>query len=119
VTRAVIPIAAILALSLCCGSAVAETRCGWLHNPTPANWWLTDTKATWTVMTQGGPEPAGFAHISDISRKSFVRTNRNYGYACACIGGEFDAAESKVVRIVTFKQMPLRVCRSNRALPKP
>ena len=23
-------------------AAPAERRCGWLHNPTPANWWLVD-----------------------------------------------------------------------------
>jgi hypothetical protein len=31
----------------------AETRCGWLQNPTPANWWLTDRDGTWTISAQG------------------------------------------------------------------
>ncbi|MGL5194038.1 MAG: DUF4087 domain-containing protein, partial [Chroococcales cyanobacterium] len=22
-------------------ATATELRCGWLHNPTPANWWLT------------------------------------------------------------------------------
>ena len=26
-------------------SSVSETRCGWLENPTPANWWLLDKQS--------------------------------------------------------------------------
>jgi hypothetical protein len=27
----------------------SEKRCGWLVNPTPANWWLVDRAGQWTV----------------------------------------------------------------------
>lgn len=30
-----------------------ETRCGYLVNPTPANWLLKDAEGTWTISRQG------------------------------------------------------------------
>jgi hypothetical protein len=56
----------------------AETRCGWLQNPTPANWWLDDADGSWTIMSQGGGEgPPGMDLIPDISERDYVRTNGN------------------------------------------
>ena len=26
-----------------------QTRCGWIDNPTPANWWLTDGYGEWII----------------------------------------------------------------------
>ena len=52
--------AAALSLALAVPAIAAETRCGWLENPTPANWWLDDAENTWTIMTQGADdEPQG------------------------------------------------------------
>ena len=31
-----------------------ETRCGWLANPTPANYWFYDKDGEWTIGEQGG-----------------------------------------------------------------
>ena len=28
-------------------AALAETRCGWVVNPTPGNWWLNDRDGSW------------------------------------------------------------------------
>ncbi|CAK7256682.1 protein of unknown function [Shinella sp. WSC3-e] len=55
----------------------AETRCGWLQNPTPANWWLDDSEGTWTLMTQGaGNEPAGFDRIPRHFRRRLCAHQR-------------------------------------------
>ena len=73
----------LLCVALLCGSdlaSAAEMRCGWLRNPTPANWWLEDSDGSWTIMTQGGnDEPQGMDMIPDISEHDYVATNGNYG----------------------------------------
>ena len=86
----------------------AETRCGWLQNPTPANWWLDDADGSWTIMSQGGGEgPQGMDLIPDISERDYVRTNGNYGYACACLSVETDDNEGSITRILSFRQLAL------------
>jgi hypothetical protein len=99
--------------------SAGERRCGWLQNPTPGNWWLVDQNATWILMRQGGAEPRGFTLIPDISRHHYVRTNGNYGYTCACIGGEFNKAQSRLTLVRSFEQRPLSACRKDPALPRP
>lgn len=106
-----------LGLAAATGEA-AETRCGWLQNPTPANWWLVDGDGTWTMMTQGGGyEPDGFESIPDISAGDYVRTNGNYGYACACMDVDTDAAEGRIVAIHSFRQLSITQCSDDPALP--
>ena len=36
-----------------------ERRCGWLQNPTPANYWLIDRDGEWTLSAQGGYHAPG------------------------------------------------------------
>ena len=55
------------------GSAV--TRCGWFSNPTPANAWLLDREAEWTIAVQGGAQAEGDWPIFKPSQ--WVRTNRS------------------------------------------
>lgn len=106
-----------LCVSLLPGEA-AETRCGWLHNPTPGNWWLTDRDSSWTLMTQGsGVEPEGIDNLPDISEGDYVRTNGNYGYACACMSVDTDVAESRILAIHSFRQLPISQCAGDSALP--
>ena len=112
-------LSALLAL-LAAGTAAdaAESRCGWLQNPTPANWWLVDGDGTWTMMTQGGGhEPEGFDRIPDISAGDYVRTNGNYGYACACMKVETDADEGRILAIHSFRQLSISQCSNDSALP--
>ena len=112
-------ILAALLLASPAASAPAK-RCGWLQNPTPANWWLDDSEGTWTLMTQGGGlEPEGMDQIPDISAGDYVRTNGNYGYACACMSVETDADEERITRILTFRQLPLSKCENDPNLDPP
>ena len=91
---------------------------GWLQNPTPANWWLDDSEGTWALMMQGaGEEPAGFDRIPDISAGDYVRTNGNYGYACACMKVETDAAQGRITVVHSVRQLPISQCENDTALP--
>ena len=104
---------------LAAGSAqAAENRCGWIENPTPGNWWLTDAEGQWTMMTQGSYEAAGMDTIGDISAGDYVATNGNYGYACGCMRVDTDG-EGVITRIYSFRQIPLGKCESDGALPSP
>lgn len=108
-----------LSLALALPGLAAETRCGWIQNPTPANWWLDDAENTWTIMTQGSDdEPEGMDLIPDISEHDYVRTNGNYGYACACMSVETDGKEH-ITRILSFRQLKLAKCRNGKALKFP
>lgn len=98
----------------------AETRCGWLQNPTPANWWLDDADGSWTIMSQGGGEgPPGMDLIPDISEGDYVRTNGNYGYACACLSVETDGNDGSITEILSFRQLALPKCQNDKNLSAP
>lgn len=99
--------------------AFAETRCGWLENPTPGNWWLLDKDDSWTLMQQGGYQADGMDMIGDISAGDYVATNGNYGYACACLDVETNAEASRVVVIHGFKQLKMSKCTNDKALTPP
>lgn len=100
----------------------AENRCGWLQNPTPGNYWLDDSQATWILLSQGlAEEPLGLENVPDISEGDYVRTNGNYGYACACMTVDTESADGidRIVAIYAFRQLPLAQCRNDAALPDP
>ncbi|MBP2445034.1 DUF4087 domain-containing protein [Rhizobium leguminosarum] len=109
-----------VALVVATNTRAAETRCGWIENPTPANWWLEDAENTWTIMTQGDEngEPEGMELIPDISEHDYVRSNGNYGYACACMSVETDGKE-RITKILSFRQLALAKCRADKALKFP
>lgn len=109
--------AALLFASTCLASA--ENRCGWIENPTPANWWLTDRDGSWTIMVQGGYEAEGMDMIGDISAGDYVATNGNYGYACACMEVTADAENSRITMIHSFRQLSIAKCENDSALPRP
>ncbi|WP_455271161.1 DUF4087 domain-containing protein [Rhizobium herbae] len=97
----------------------AETRCGWLQNPTPGNWWLDDADGNWTIMSQGGEGPPGMDLIPDISERDYVRTNGNYGYACACLSVGTDGNEGSITGILSFRQLALAKCENDGKLSPP
>jgi hypothetical protein len=93
-------------------------RCGWLSNPTPANWWLTDSQGQWILATQGADQAPGMDEMPDMSTAGWVETNGHYGYGCACMTVTADS-DGKVTRIADAQPKPLKQCRADRKLPKP
>lgn len=110
-------LAAFPAIAAAPGPA-AERRCGWLQNPTPANWWLVDRDGEWTMSVQGGPWAEGMDNLPDMSTRGWVRTNGNYGYGCACMTVVTNRAQHRITRIVSATPLPLRQCRADRRLPR-
>jgi hypothetical protein len=98
-------------------SYALETRCGWLDNPTPANWWLTDRDSRWTISVQGGYHAKGMDNISEIAPQDYVKTNGYYGYSCACLKVTTHKKLSRIQEIRSFKSLPLQQCRQDPALP--
>jgi len=95
-----------------------QHRCGWLDNPTPANWWLTDSQGEWILSVQGGYQAPGMDDMPDMSEHGWVKTNGYYGYTCACLDVTVDPAKKLISRLVRATQIPLRQCRADRKLPR-
>jgi len=98
---------------------VSARRCGWLFNPTPANWWLFDGDGEWILGIQGGYQAPGLEDMPDMTRAGWVEVNRDYGYGCACMTLTVDPATRRVMRIAGAKPKPLKQCRADRRLPRP
>ena len=114
----VIAFAATLAAAGTASSA--ENRCGWIVNPTPGNYWLSDKEASWTIMSQGSEvEPKGAENMPDFSAGEFVKTNGYYGYACTCMSVDVNKAEKRITQIHSVKQLALAKCKNDKSLPKP
>lgn len=112
---------ALAAAALVAGSAAsvrAERRCGWIDNPTPANWSLVDREGEWIIGSQGGRQAEGMDFIPDLSEREWVETNGSYGYGCVCMSVSTDKAEGAVVAIQSVKQLPLSKCKRDSGLPK-
>ena len=101
------------------GASATEKRCGWIVNPTPGNWWLTDSQADWIMATQGDDRDPGMEHVPDISAHDFVKTNGEYGYACGCMDGDYDAKTHRVLKITGFTQKTIDACKKDKALKPP
>lgn len=116
-------LAAIAAgLTIAAGTApalAAERRCGWIVNPTPANWSLIDRQGEWVLGTQGGRQAPGLDTLPDLTEREWVVTNAgSYGYGCGCMSVTATRGR-KVLRIADFRQQPLKICRADRKLPRP
>ncbi|HLL29593.1 MAG TPA: DUF4087 domain-containing protein [Allosphingosinicella sp.] len=99
-------------------AAAGRRRCGWLSNPTPGNWWLTDAEGQWILATQGADQAPGTDDMPDMSTAGWVETNGHYGYGCACMTITADG-DGRVTRIADAQPRPLKQCRADRKLPKP
>jgi hypothetical protein len=94
-------------------------RCGWLHNPTPGNWWLVDSDGQWILGTQGGHQAPGLHEMPDMSAGEWVEANGHYGYGCACMDVATDPATGHVTQVTRAESKPLAQCRADRKLPSP
>ena len=95
-----------------------ETRCGWLHNPTPRNWYLVDKDGRWIISQQGGYEAKGMDDNLPTNEKEYVKTNGYYGYGCACMDVVTDKERSRISEIRGGESLPLSTCREDPNLPK-
>lgn len=93
--------------------------CGWVYNPTPGNWWITDRFGQWVMGSQGGEQVPGMDAIPDLTGKQWVKTNGYYGYGCGCMRATVDRKAMRIVQIHGFTQKPLAVCRADPKLPRP
>ncbi|MBX3574606.1 MAG: DUF4087 domain-containing protein [Mesorhizobium sp.] len=110
---------AFLALAMLPARA-SENRCGWLVNPTPGNWWLTDRDGTWTLATQGMEASDDvMLNLPEFDENEYVASNGNYGYGCACLSVDLDVAGERIVNVYGGKTLPLSRCESDEALPPP
>ncbi len=101
----------------------SERRCGWIVNPTPANFWLVDRDTRWNtgwlISAQGGYQARGTELMPDWSTRGWVRTNGNYGYGCGCMQVRVDRRNRQITRIYSATAAPLAQCRNDRRLPRP
>ena len=93
-----------------------ETRCGWIDNPTPGNFFLNDKDGSWTIATQGEYEAKGIEHIPDLSGDQFVDIGP-HGYGCGCITATVFKGGMRVISIQSFKQRKLKDCLADPDLP--
>ncbi len=116
----------LICLFLCLGlvplSAVAETRCGWFTNPTPANVFLTDAEGEWTLSAQGRGGVPGFdkAWWESGNPSEWVAVSpAGYGFGCACVEGDFGPVGSdEVLQVRSYRGLPLARCVADPALPE-
>jgi Protein of unknown function (DUF4087) len=95
---------------------VETTICGWIDNPTPANWWLTDKFGNWTISAQGGHHADGEA-MPDFGA-NWVKTNGSYGYGCACLNAHVSRSTWTVNRVSSVKVQKLNVCQTDPNIPR-
>jgi hypothetical protein len=103
------------------GSSTSATkqRCGWLHNPTPANWSLIDRDGEWIIGVQGGYQAPGSDDLPDMSTRGWVQTNvGGHGYGCACMTVTTDRHSHRVTRVISGRPVPLRQCSADPHLKK-
>jgi len=94
-----------------------EKRCGWVNNPTPANWDLMDKDGTWLIGAQGGRQAEGDLPAFPEGKAYWKKTNGNYGYGCACLTVKVDRKEKAFVQIKEGQALPLARCRADKSLP--
>lgn len=99
-------------------SAKPEVRCGWVSNPTPANWWLNDKDGEWTIGVQGGYQASGAA-LPDFGKKWIVTNSGGHGYGCGCITATTDKKEMRILKISKATVRPLSACRKDKNLKEP
>lgn len=96
-----------------------ETRCGWLDNPTPGNFWLNDRDGEWTIGIQGGYQVENDWDFPNFKPRQWIVTNAgSYGYGCACLQLRVDRETRRVLAIKSARARPLSACRQDKILKK-
>lgn len=119
---AILAVAVMTALAIGPASGLAaaprtEKRCGYLSNPTPANWWLTDRDGEWTIGVQGGYQAEGLDVLPEnFYEKGWVKTNGWYGYRCACLTVTTDRKEMRIRRIYSGEPLAIKRCKQDKSL---
>jgi hypothetical protein len=92
-----------------------ENRCGWIGNPTPANWDLIDKDGDWIISVMGGEGAKGMDTMPDYSGKKgyWKETNGHHGYGCGCLLVKVDRKEKKILEIKGGPALPLSKCQSD------
>ncbi|MEQ5835135.1 DUF4087 domain-containing protein [Marinobacter sp. NFXS9] len=94
----------------------AEYRCGWLDNPSPGNYWLTDRDGKWVIAEQGGKRAKNSELLLPSDESEYVNMNYGYGYSCSCISAETNKENHTVNIIHSYKQLPLNRCNTDKSL---
>jgi hypothetical protein len=98
-------------------AAKTEKRCGYLANPTPANWWLTDRDGEWLIGAQGGYQAQGIDVLPEsFFERGWVRTNGYYGYRCACLNVTTNRKDMRIKRIFSGRPLALSRCTRDKAI---
>lgn len=86
--------------------------CGWIDNPTPANYWITDAAGLWVISAMGGYQAEGDV-ASQNDDNQVIYTNGNYGSWCGCVKATTTDSRKngrRIVKIVSSKVLPLSKC---------
>ena len=113
----------ILGMFSTLAATAEETRCGWLENPSPANMWLIDRDGSWDISVQGtsnalDDKSMELLYQATANENGFVRTNRNYGFSCACLTVDVDEEQNSITTIYKSKQLPLKQCLEDISITK-
>ncbi|AIV05958.1 hypothetical protein LA59_10950 [Vibrio harveyi] len=113
----------ILGIFSALAATAEETRCGWLENPSPANMWLIDRDGSWGISVQGtsnalDDKSMELLYQATADENEFVRTNRNYGFSCACLTVDVDEEINSITTIYKSKQLPLKQCLEDISITK-
>ncbi len=113
----------ILGMFSALAATAEETLCGWLENPSPANMWLIDRDGSWDISVQGtsnalDDKSMELLYQATANENEFVRTNRNYGFSCACLTVDVDEEQNSITTIYKSKQLPLKQCLEDISITK-
>lgn len=97
-----------------------QNICGWVDNPTPSNWSITDRTGEWEIGAQGAYQAKGvdmpdFGGMPDHP-KFWVETNGSYGFGCACIKAKVDSRNRRIRSLVHVRALPIKTCREDSTL---
>lgn len=98
-----------------------EYRCGWLLNPTPANFYFIDKEGEWGLSEQGMSSPLSdqsWDNMPESNDNEFVRINGNYGFSCVCLNVKTNKKNRRILEIYKkSKSLLLKRCLEDRELP--